>query len=527
MGCLLSRASNRDLRTPPAYSFLSLLWPLPTILWLLSHAKKRLSDTASAIYRANVLLIFRTLRRLVQISSVYSTCVMSSYSPYAEAESGPPEWKPGEEEATTAFLALTFWLILDLNVGIHRVFRKKQGLYYWMLMLGTWGCAFSTIGNVLKNLTPQYGPKIWPLWTLLINGGWSVYATAECLVLFSRLHLVNRSHKVQRRILILIIIGSFLLIVPNWVFMFPAYNLNPSVSSVWSPRQAIVDRTSQLGFTVIESTISGVYLWSLAKLLRVKSTVRQRIVMRDLLYVNIIIIAFDIVVSVLVFVNETNLSYSIQDFTYALKFKLEFMVLNQLMAVAARGLRKESFAERRYNYPKTVSDDSPDASSKGTSIPLQQFSERSQASRDHEAGIAAPPATYVNGRKSPRDKFERMHTDEQPLRLDQYPSSHSDVKRQGSPGSDIEANNPKKDAASYDIHLRPDAKSPTHRSRRHPLGHRHKDQNPGSEGMAATATMHKPKQDDDDEEEEIGVHMWENRGKLVLDVPWLKDGTKA
>ena len=39
--------------------------------------------------------------------------------------------------------------------------------------------------------------------------------------------------------------------------------------------------------------------------------------------------------------------------------------------------------------------------------------------------------------------------------------------------------------------------------------------------------MHRPKQDDDDDEEEIGVHMWENRGKLVLDVPWLKDETKA
>ena len=31
--------------------------------------------------------------------------------------------------------------------------------------------------------------------------------------------------------------------------------------------------------------------------------------------------------------------------------KLEFVVLNQLMAVAARGLQRESFEERRYHHP--------------------------------------------------------------------------------------------------------------------------------------------------------------------------------
>ena len=28
--------------------------------------------------------------------------------------------------------------------------------------------------------------------------------------------------------------------------------------------------------------------------------------------------------------------------------------------------------------------------------------------------------------------------------------------------------------------------------------------------------------DDDDEDEEIGVHMWEKRGKLVMEVPWFE-----
>ncbi|KAK0513867.1 hypothetical protein JMJ35_003589 [Cladonia borealis] len=462
---------------------------------------------------------------------------MSTYSPYADAESAAPDWKPGEEEAATAFLSLTLWLILDVNVGIYRVFKKKRGLYYWSLIIGTWACALSTIGNILKNLTPQYGPKIWPFWTLLINGGWSVYAAAECIVLYSRLHLVNRSPQVQRRILWFIIIGSFLLILPNWVFIFPAYDVNSTkVSSIWSPRQAILDRTSQLGFTVIESTISATYLWSLAKLLRVKSTVRQRVVMRDLIRVNIIVIAFDLVVTILVFLNQTNLSYSIQDFTYALKFKLEFVVLNQLMAVAAKGLRKESFAERRYNYPAPETDHSTGASSTDkTSIPLQQFSQTSQDPRDKTAALPVPSPAHT---KTPRDRYERKATDETPLQLNQLRAGSSlDAEKDNDNGSEtteVEDSNTKNEHPSYDIHLKSnDGKSPKgSRSLLHPLGGR-KEQGSEKEGVRAVATKHTPRGkhhddgDEDDEEEEIGVHMWENRGKLILDVPWLKDQGKS
>ena len=43
-----------------------------------------------------------------------------------------------------------------------------------------------------------------------------------------------------------------------------------------------------------------------------------------------------------------------QTFSYALKLKLVFVVLNQLLAVAARGVRKESFEERRYHHSSTA-----------------------------------------------------------------------------------------------------------------------------------------------------------------------------
>ena len=65
---------------------------------------------------------------------------------------------------------------------------------------------------------------------------------------------------------------------------------------------------------------------------------------------NVIIVLFDILVVILLYLNGVGISHPIQTFSYALKLKLEFVVLNQLMAVAARGLQRESFEERRYHH---------------------------------------------------------------------------------------------------------------------------------------------------------------------------------
>ena len=70
--------------------------------------------------------------------------------------------------------------------------------------------------------------------------------------------------------------------------------------------------------------------------------------MLDLMYMNILIVAFDILNNVLVYVNRVSTSHPIQLFSYTLKLRLEFIVLIQLMAVAARGYRRQPYEETRY-----------------------------------------------------------------------------------------------------------------------------------------------------------------------------------
>lgn len=144
---------------------------------------------------------------------------MSEYSPYAIAEDRTPEWKPGEEVAAAAFIGIAIFIVLDVNVAILRVFRKSQGLYYWSMKLGTIGCLIDAIGVILKFLVPN-PYHVWGLYTTLLLVGWSVYAPAQLLVLYSRLHLVNHSHKTQQWVLIMILSTLLFLVVPTWVVVW-------------------------------------------------------------------------------------------------------------------------------------------------------------------------------------------------------------------------------------------------------------------------------------------------------------------
>lgn len=117
-------------------------------------------------------------------------------------------------------------------------------------------------------------------------------------------------------------------------------------------------------------------------------------------------------------------------------------------------------------------------------------------------------------------------------------NSTSETELEGDSAAEVaEPNTP--DAASYDIHLKPGAKRrPVHSSPRHSEYPRHHFNKNQTSETDVTATRHQPRQEkgwhrgeegeeEEEEEEEIGLHKWESRGKLIPEVPWLKDRTGA
>ena len=333
------------------------------------------------------------------------------------------------------------------------------------MLLGTCGCALNNIAIVLKYFVPNSDP-FWPLTTLFLLVGWSLYGPAQLMVLYSRLHLVNQDRNLQRWSLIMIIVVSFVIIIPSWALDWPAFDpYNQHLSSLFSPREAILDRCTQITYTVAECVISGVYVWSLAKLLKVKSSVRQHRVMTDLIYVNIIAVCLDILTVVLVFLNQLGISHPVQAFSYILKLKLEFLALNQLMAVAARGLQKESFAERRYHHPSLSGEKQLLAEgSKNLTWGLPSRQESAKADSVKELILPSPTLSKIhetrNGLAShpTHDPIDPIDSETQLVK--------AKVKERGAKRAG--------------------------------------------------------KQSGEDGDEEIGVHMWEKRGKLVMEVPWFR-----
>lgn len=273
---------------------------------------------------------------------------MGSFSPYSINEADPPKWQPGEDIAAGAFVGMTLYLFVEVNLLIFRSFKKRQGLYFWSMQIGSLGILMDSVGIILAYFTTPSTRAIWPLYTLFLVVGWAIYSTAQSLVLYSRLHLVLQNRRIQRYVLYMIVSTVFTFIIPHLILVWPAYNTSDyKMSALWSPREAIAQRYTQLGYTITESIISGLYIWSLVPLLRLKSNVRQRRVMTDLIYVNVVVIAFDILQTVFIYTNRAGISHPVQSFSYILKLRLEFVVLNQLMDVAARGMRP---GKNRYYY---------------------------------------------------------------------------------------------------------------------------------------------------------------------------------
>lgn len=361
------------------------------------------------------------------------------------------------------FVALIIYLFVDINIGIYRTFKKRQGLYYWSMLLGTLGCAIDTTAVILKYFIPNKD-NLWPLYLLLILGGWTIYAPAQLLVLYSRLHLVNRDPRLQRCALIMVTVVPALLIIPSWVFDWPAWDPNGNLSALYSPREAIMDRVSQIGYTFAETILSGIYIWRVTEILSHKSSVRQRRVMMDLIYANVIAVLLDVVTVCLVFLNKGGVSHPVQTFSYLLKLKLEFLVLNQLMAVAARSSRRGTFAEKRYHYP-SVSDRSKSSDSRFW--PSRWGLGTAKADGDStDTVMLSPPLPKVHG--SPKDFNLRQ-------------------------GSDTTLGSP--------IPMKANCGT--------------------SNGWRVGAKL------EDVDDDDIGVHMWERHHQSGMDVPWFKGDCQA
>lgn len=302
----------------------------------------------------------------------------------------PPPMSYGLFGFATAFLGIAFYLVIEINITVLRRFKKKRGLYFWSLLVSSWGVFFHTLGYV----TQWWSPKSpWAMNTAFILFGWSAMVTGQSLVLYSRLHLVIRNYKILQGVLIMIIATAILIEIPQWVTTWASTDTKYSVTKKWSPYDSIMVRVSQLAFLIQEATISCLYIWGTLRVLAPNDKIQLGRVKWDLVLINTYIILVDIIILVLAYTNEHFPKEPIQNFAYAFKLKLEFVVLNQLMSITS--LSRSSNFNAGNRYVKSSSSGSapplmrsnPSDRSKGMSPPPKQ-----------EGGIRSPMSIHTHGR---------------------------------------------------------------------------------------------------------------------------------
>ena len=273
---------------------------------------------------------------------------MPNYSIYDGIHGLAPNIDAVHIGVISAFVAISLWIVIEVNVEIFRFFKRRRGLYYWSLLILSWGISLHSIGYLLNWF--EYEKTPWEVYALINAIGWSMMVTAEGLVLYSRLHLVVRNRNILRFVL-LMIIGTVLFVqIPNWIISIPAVSKDPTVSNYWSPRDSVETRIQQVAFLLEESIISGLYIWGATKMLKPNVNIKERRVMWDLIYVSTSVIVMDIIVIVLAFTNIRLIKEPLQNLSYAFKLKFEFVVLSQLMAISAKGFAPGPNAKGRYFY---------------------------------------------------------------------------------------------------------------------------------------------------------------------------------
>lgn len=286
----------------------------------------------------------------------------------------------------TAFISLALYNVIELNGFIFTTFKKRNGLYFWSMLVATWGVALNAIGYLLKFLLPGSSSGLQALYTVFVLVGWSSMITGQSVVLFSRLHLLVHDRFTIRLVLTMIVVDAFICHPPTFALFSLTNNQNNTRN--FSVAYSIFEKFQLFVFFIQEFIISSVYIRDSWRFLRSRTAIvpnsgrtgaggdrsltdRSRMVIYWLIGINVLVVVLDISILVLEFSGLYDLQTSWvrlsrhgehqtkhcpylwsphfavacqmnspltaqpqqKAFVYSVKLKLEFSILNKLIGV--------------------------------------------------------------------------------------------------------------------------------------------------------------------------------------------------
>lgn len=251
-------------------------------------------------------------------------------------------------------------MTFELTLQVFFTFKRHKSLYFWSILICTWGVSLHVLGLILK----LFNKGNWILSSILFKVGWVGNVTGFSFVLYSRLNLVVRNRKILRAVLVMIITDAFLLHTPIIIFDFGISSPHPAI---WFMPMYIMEKIQVTWFSVQETIISLLYIYHTRDFLRDTYTHQTHRVMQMLIFAQVLAILFDVALVTVDWNNMFTLKVTIHPFAYAVKLKMEFIVLNQLLALIKHGVAPRSFPAPDEESPG-ISDPTPPRTRKHVSF---------------------------------------------------------------------------------------------------------------------------------------------------------------
>ncbi|KAJ5678155.1 uncharacterized protein N7477_003788 [Penicillium maclennaniae] len=296
-------------------------------------------------------------------------------------ETGPIHVSRAIAMVMAGLFALSCYNVLEITISIFATFRRRSGLYFWSMVITTFGILLHAISSFLRyfDLAPNFAMAV------LVILGWYAMVTGQSVVLYSRLHLVTTHARYSRWVLYMIIFNVFALHIPTTILWLGS---NHGVAKFVVPFN-IYERVQLTGFSVQETIISGLYIWEtmtgLRSLWAMKGPTGQRVIV-NIVLINIIAVLLDGSLLATEYTGNFDIQTTYKPFVYSIKLKMEFTVLNSLLAVVRtnpstiediQSLRRDDL----HIEPKWSGDRSDRAATVNTALGVDDQSHRRKADK--------------------------------------------------------------------------------------------------------------------------------------------------
>jgi hypothetical protein len=236
------------------------------------------------------------------------------------------------------FLALAVSHALEVIINIFRCFRSYRGVYFYSLIAASIGIVIHGLGYFIRNYDISTSA---PLEITLACGGGMLMITGQSIVLWSRLHLISLGKRDQW--LLYMIIADCIFVQGGATTLFAGSNSpNPGPWLKIYEKWEIFQVT---WFVFQECVISGLYIYRTFILMRSSAAFRgpdAKRIFNHLILVNVVIIALDVTIMAFQYAGLYEIQTSWKTLAYAIKLKLEFDILNQLLDFTKVGFNGRS-----------------------------------------------------------------------------------------------------------------------------------------------------------------------------------------